>query len=101
MIECEGCRRYFHVDEINECPNCVIELCESCYKIHIGLCLAEEEEEDTDDEKLPAECPNCGEELELDINYDKTTLYCEECDFEMDVTERLASDEEIVEELDI
>lgn len=92
MIECENCRRYFHSDDIKECPKCEIELCEYCYEIHVGYCLAEQSiiEED-DDEKLPVECPNCGQDLELDVYYNMYTLYCENCGFNMDVTEQMVS----------
>lgn len=95
MIECEKCKRYFHSDEIKECPKCLTELCECCYEIHVGYCLAEEYAEEDDDEKLPAECPDCGQKLELDVDYATSTLYCEDCDFEMDVTEQLASADDL------
>lgn len=91
MIECEKCGRYFHSDDINDCPKCGIELCEYCYEIHVGYCLAEEDDDEEDDEKLPGECSNCGQNLVLDVDYDTSTLYCEDCDFEMDVTQQLAS----------
>lgn len=44
---------------------------------------------------LPHECPKCGERLELDVNYGATKgtytsqLLCNNCDFELDVTEEL------------
>lgn len=103
MIECEKCGIYFYSDEINECPECATELCESCYESHIRICLLGASNEDTEDdsEKLPAECPSCGNKLELDVDYDTSTLYCEECKFEMDVTEQLASNDDHLEDDDI
>nr|DAY67652.1 MAG TPA: hypothetical protein [Caudoviricetes sp.] len=48
MIECEECGRYKHVDDIEECPKCGMELCESCYQEHVKRCLNPEVYEDDD-----------------------------------------------------
>lgn len=42
MIECELCGRYTDVDDIVNCPECGMELCERCSQQHIKLCLIEE-----------------------------------------------------------
>ena len=89
MIECELCENYFHADEINSCPKCGIELCESCYEKHVTECIAQGIFEDDEEEecKYPHQCPKCGEELELDVSPGETsTIYCKnpDCDFEMD-----------------
>ena len=36
---------------------------------------------------VPTECPNCGNALEVDTDYDKTKLICPNCDYELDATE--------------
>lgn len=48
MIECEQCGRYNHVDDIEECPVCGNELCESCYQGHVIRCLNPEIDEEYD-----------------------------------------------------
>lgn len=90
MIECELCGGYFHPDEIRECPECGIEICEKCFENHVCACRQEDyigEEEGDEITNLPRECPKCGAELELDTYYDETTLLCSECDYQLDVTE--------------
>lgn len=89
MIQCELCNIYFHADEISTCPGCGKELCESCYEEHVTRCMAQDiSDEDEDEEcKYPHECPKCGAELELDVQFGETsTIYCTnpECDFTMD-----------------
>lgn len=89
MIECELCGGYFHPDEINNCPECVLEICEKCFENHVRFCREEDDinEEDNDEiVNLPRECPKCEAELELDIDYDATTLLCTKCDYQVDVT---------------
>jgi hypothetical protein len=41
MIECENekCGRYFHADDIQQCPECGKELCEDCFQKHVKGCL--------------------------------------------------------------
>ena len=39
MIECEGCERYFHADDIGSCPVCGEEFCERCFQSHVKKCL--------------------------------------------------------------
>lgn len=91
MIECELCGGYFHPDEISNCPKCGIEICERCFEKHVRFCEESDDNDEYDDNdeiaKLPRECPECGAELELDVDYNKTTLLCPECDYELDVTE--------------
>ena len=100
MIECELCGGYFHPDEISNCPECEIEICEECFEKHVRFCGQEDDIEEDDDEiaNLPRECPKCGAELELDIDYDKTTLLCPECDYQIDVTEEFSRIEDDIDE---
>lgn len=92
MIECECCGGWFHPDEIRECPECGIEVCEECFEAHIQSCTDFDDIDDTNEELLnvPRECPKCGEELELDIDYGTTTVMCPKCDFELDVTDEFS-----------
>lgn len=39
MIECEGCERYFHADDIDSCPVCGEGFCERCFQSHVKKCL--------------------------------------------------------------
>lgn len=89
MIECECCEEYFHADEISSCPECGIELCEGCFQRHVMRCGLNRDMDDNSEGLLnvPTECPECGEKLELDVDYDKTTLMCPECDYDLDVTD--------------
>ncbi|WP_050354689.1 hypothetical protein [Gottschalkia purinilytica] len=84
---------------IRECSECLLELCESCYEEHYCSKLIAEDDVYEEGEKLPKYCPRCEEkgvfeELELDIEYDSTTLYCEKCDFKIDATQQLKTNEE-------
>lgn len=104
MIECELCGGYFHADDIERCPNCGIELCPSCFKEHVVVCLNDDDnfDDEMSDMRLPAECPQCGEKLELDIEFATNgnghtkRLYCvnEECDYELDITNKFSDEEE-------
>lgn len=99
MIECERCGKWVHPDEVRECSECNIELCEGCFETHIQSCTDFYDPDDTVEESLnvPRECPKCGEELELDIDYEITSVMCPKCDFELDVTEefkKLDNDDE-------
>lgn len=49
---------------------------------------------------VPNECPKCGSELELDVNYDSTSLLCknQSCDYEIDVTEEFKKINDTLEE---
>lgn len=104
MIECEICSKYFHSDEIENCPECSLELCPSCYEEHVGSCLNDGNDEDIEssDSNIPTECPKCGESLELDIDYSKDgngykkTLYCSnsKCDYFIDVTKEMPDKDE-------
>ena len=46
---------------------------------------------------VPKECPECGSDLELDINYDTTYLYCtnNNCNYKIDVTDEFKELEEV------
>ena len=75
MIECDICTNYFHADDIETCPECGIELCPSCYENHVTRCLSQSTaDDDDDDDKYPHECPNCGEDLELDCKSELKSL---------------------------
>ena len=39
MIECQLCEDYFHEEDIKECPECLKEMCESCYERHVPVCF--------------------------------------------------------------
>lgn len=39
MIQRELCEDYFHEENIKECPECLKEMCESCYEIHVPICF--------------------------------------------------------------
>lgn len=39
MTQCELCEDYFHEENIKECPECLKEMCESCYEIHVPICF--------------------------------------------------------------
>ena len=89
MIECEKCTNYFHPDEIESCPECGKELCESCYEEHVTKCINQDIIEDEYDEecRYPHECPECDSELELDVSLDgPSIIYCtnQNCDFKME-----------------
>lgn len=93
MIACEICGNYFHVDDIQECSKCGIELCPECAEKHISKCIVGEDNNNDyeEDNLIPSECPKCGEELELDIDYDKQMLFCtnRSCDYSLDVTNEM------------
>ena len=36
---------------------------------------------------IPKQCPNCGNDLELDTSFEKTNLLCNHCDYILDVTD--------------
>ena len=85
MIECELCGRFFHADEIEECPVCGKELCPECYENHVSKCLLGEfnfDEEYEEESLIPHKCPICKEPLELDIDSDGSArVCCSKCDF--------------------
>ncbi len=39
MIECELCGDYFHEEDMKEFPECLKEMCESCYERHVPICF--------------------------------------------------------------
>ena len=91
MIECEICGQYFHADEITNCPRCGVDICARCFENHIRYCgdhvdMDDEDNENDEIANLPRECPECRSDLELDVDYDKTTLLCPQCEYELDVT---------------
>lgn len=90
MIECACCERWFHPDEIRECHKCGEEICEECFNKHLIGCGEFDGIDEEYDHKLdiPKECPNCTEELELDFDYESTTLLCSKCVFKLDVTDK-------------
>jgi len=94
MIECESCKRYFHADEIDSCPECGAELCEHCYQNHVKNCVFNNNFDDDSKGVLDSECPQCGKKLELDIDDDRSTLICNGCSYELDVTDELTDCEE-------
>lgn len=94
MVECEICGNYFHIDEIEECPKCGMELCPSCYENHVSNCLFEEYDsvqEDYEEGTIPHFCPNCEEQLTLDIDPSENgtvksaRVYCEKCGFKQEL----------------
>lgn len=94
MVECEICGNYFHIDEIEECPECGIELCPSCYEKHVSNCLFEEYDsvlEDHEEGTIPHVCPNCEKKLTLDIDPSEdgtiksARVCCESCDFQQEL----------------
>lgn len=93
MIECEICGKYFHADDIKNCPECDLELCPECYEKHITKCIAEKynfDNEIKEESTIPRICPKCEEELALDIDPDGSArVYCSNCDFveELDSTQ--------------
>ncbi|MGL4850139.1 MAG: hypothetical protein ACRC28_14710 [Clostridium sp.] len=86
MIECEICGRYFHVDEIQECSECGVEVCGRCFEEHIKRCIDFREDHEYEQCDYTDRCPGCDEKLEMDIGYEKIFLMCEDCGFRMDVT---------------
>lgn len=46
---------------------------------------------------VPNECPKCGSELELDVDYDETHLVCSNmyCDYKIDVTDEFKQYEKV------
>lgn len=38
MTECNLCGNYINEDKIRECPECLKEMCEYCYEIHVPIC---------------------------------------------------------------
>lgn len=92
MIECESCKRYFHADDIEKCPNCGMELCEECFQSHVPRCLNPELFEDDEEEEssIPHICPECGEELKLDIDSEESMrVICSnpDCDYQQQLTQ--------------
>ena len=89
-MECKICEVNFHVDEINECPECGIELCPTCYENHVTGCTLGEWAEDYDDYEestIPRECPECQNELLLDPDQDGAArVICEECNWCQELT---------------
>ncbi len=96
MIKCDCCEeeRWFHPDDIRECPKCGVEICEECFIRHNCGVLEDEEESNEESLDVPKICPECGEELDLDVDYDTTTLICENCDYKLDVTDEFKKLEE-------
>ena len=39
MIECQLCEEYFDEEDMTECPECLKEMCESCYERHVPICF--------------------------------------------------------------
>lgn len=94
MIECELCGNYFHADDVKACPVCFLELCPDCYEDHVINCLAAQNDNmdgyDGFESSIPTVCPECGADLEYDINSDSSmTVYCPDCDFSQKVDEEL------------
>jgi len=87
MIQCEICGNYFHADDIERCPECDIELCSACYEKHVSKCIAngycfDEEYRFDEESTIPHICPNCQEELILDLDPDGSArVYCPRCNF--------------------
>lgn len=96
MIQCNCCGGWFHPDEIRECPECGIEVCDGCFENHIKMCRKFDDIDDDHEEELdvPRVCPVCNEPLELNVDYDKTTVMCSNCDYELDVTDEFKNLEE-------
>ena len=78
------CKRWFHADDIEQCPECGLELCPSCYECHVTKCTLQLNDEDyiEAEEDIPHTCPNCGGILQPDFNFDGSIdIFCDECGF--------------------
>jgi hypothetical protein len=48
MIECQLCEEYFEEEDMTECPECLKEMCESCYEMHVPICFYVSEHDNSD-----------------------------------------------------
>lgn len=97
MIECEICGNYIHIDDMEECPQCGLELCPECYKKHMSAHAEEEfslDIEQDEEEIIPHTCPHCQDDLTLDTTdidmggaVVKAYVYCDSCGFSQELDE--------------